>query len=136
MKEEWLPPSEVKNVNEKLGSLQQQLKSTKDELTRKREVIATLKQQQSQTEVEANQILADMEGLKDDNVKLQKLIRENNKNANLVKELKSTNDYMKVQEKRLKDEIQSLNDRLKQARIDLSRKEQLAKEYKDKLDCV
>lgn len=39
-----------------------------------------MKQQRDQTEVEANQIMADMEGLKDDNVKLQKLIRENSRN--------------------------------------------------------
>lgn len=54
-----------------------------------------------------------MEGLKDDNIKLQRLIRENNKNANLVKELKSGNEYLKTQEKKLKEEIHSLNERVK-----------------------
>ncbi len=50
-------------------------------MNRKKEVINQLKQQIGQTEVEANQIVADMEGLKDDNIKLQKVIRESNKNA-------------------------------------------------------
>ena len=95
-----------------------------------------MKQQRGQTEVEANQILADMEGLKDDNIKLQKLIKENNKNIASIKELKSTNDYLKVQEKRLKEEIQTLNDKLKYTKNDLIRKEQIAKEYKDKLDQI
>lgn len=77
-----------------------------------------------------------MEGLKDDNIKLQKLIRENNKNMNLVKELKSSNEYLKVSEKRMKEEILSQNEKLKQIKIDLGRKEQLIKEYKDKLDFI
>lgn len=46
-----------------------------------------------------------MEGLKDDNVKLQRLIRENQKNIAQVKDLKGQNEYHKTQEKRLKEEI-------------------------------
>lgn len=45
MKEEWLSPQDVKNLNEKLKDSQQQLKQLKDEVQRKREVINQLKLQ-------------------------------------------------------------------------------------------
>ncbi|CDW71439.1 UNKNOWN [Stylonychia lemnae] len=136
MKQEWLPPREVQNINERLKDANNTIKTLKDEVQRKREVITQLKQQRGQTEVEATQILNEMEGLKDDNIKLQKLIKENNKNMKLAQELKSANDYMKVGEKRMKEEISQLNEKLKQARVDITRKEQLIKEYKDKLDLI
>eukprot|EP00347_Sterkiella_histriomuscorum_P007164 403350016 len=136
VKEEWLSPADAKILQDKLRESQNQQKSLKEEVQRKRDVINQMKQQQNQTEVEANQILADMEGLKDDNVKLQKLIRENQKNQNAVKELKSQAEFMKVQEKRLKEEITILQEKIKAVKLDLGRKDQLVKEYKDKLDSV
>jgi hypothetical protein len=39
----------------------------------------TLKAQKDQTATEANQVAADLDSLKDDNAKLQRLIRENAK---------------------------------------------------------
>jgi FtsZ-binding cell division protein ZapB len=37
-------------------------------------------------------VAADLEGLKDDNAKLQRLIRENAKQLGLVQELRASND--------------------------------------------
>ena len=48
-----------------------------------------------------------MESLKDENVKLQKLIKENNKSVQASKDLRGTNDYYKQQEKALKEELNS-----------------------------
>lgn len=77
MKQEWISPQDSKALQEKVKEHLNTIKSLKEEVARKKDVINQLKQQREQTEVEANQIIQDMEGLKDDNVKLQKLIREN-----------------------------------------------------------
>ena len=64
----------------------------KEEVQRKKDVIQQLRTQKEQTVTEANQVAADLEGLKDDNAKLQRLIRENAKQLGLVQELRSSND--------------------------------------------
>ena len=136
MKQEWVSPQDSKAIQEKVKDYLNSIKLLKEEVARKKDVINQLKQQREQTEVEANQIISDMEGLKDDNVKLQKLIRENQKNTTAIKDLKLSNDTLKVQEKRVKEEIRDLNEKLRIARLDLSRKDQIIKEYKDKLDFI
>ena len=51
----------------------------RDELQRKKEVILQLREKKEQTESQAKEVYADLEGLKDDNAKLQRLIKENAK---------------------------------------------------------
>jgi cell division protein FtsB len=58
-------------------------------------------------------VAADLEGLKDDNVKLSKLIKENAKQMGVVRELKAANEQLRANERRLRDEIVSLNDRVR-----------------------
>ncbi len=41
-----------------------------------------------------------------------------------------------MQEKRLKEEIRDLNEKMRVARVDMQRKDQIIKEYKDKLDYI
>mmetsp|Transcript_3264 Transcript_3264/g.3235 ORF Transcript_3264/g.3235 Transcript_3264/m.3235 type:complete len:107 (+) Transcript_3264:1651-1971(+) len=43
---------------------------------------------------------------------------------------------MKMQEKRLKDEIQVLSEKNKQIKVDVQRKEQLLKDQKDRIDSM
>ena len=77
---------------------------------------------------------ADLEGLKDDNAKLQRLIRENAKQLGLVQELRSSNDQLRANERRLRDEIVSLSDRLRVTKQDSLRKDTLCRELKERND--
>jgi len=105
-------------------------------VARKKEVIGQLRQQLGQSEVEATQVLADMEGLKDDNLKLQRLIKESAKSAAQVRDLKAQVDLLRAAEKKLKEEVVQLTEKLRAARVEAQRKEQLAREFKDKLDLI
>ena len=106
----------------------------KEEVQRKKDVIQQLRTQKEQTVTEANQVAADLEGLKDDNAKLQRLIRENSKQLGLVQELRSSNDQLRANERRLRDEIVSLSDRLRVTKQDSLRKDTLCRELKERND--
>ena len=106
----------------------------KEEVQRKKDVIQQLRTQKEQTVTDANQVAADLEGLKDDNAKLQRLIRENSKQLGLVQELRSSNDQLRANERRLRDEIVSLSDRLRVTKQDSLRKDTLCKELKERND--
>ena len=68
------------------------MKALKEEIQRKKDVIIQLKMSKEQTESEAKEAVAGLEWLKDDNAKLQKLIKENAKHIGMVRELKSANE--------------------------------------------
>ena len=51
-----------------------------------------------------------------------------------MKDLKSQNEFLKVSEKKLKEEISSLNDKIRSLKLESQRREQIIKEYKDRLD--
>ncbi|TNV88004.1 hypothetical protein FGO68_gene12191 [Halteria grandinella] len=134
LRQEWIPPSEARSLTEKVKDLQGQVKALKDEVARKKEVIGQLKAVKEGIESEAREVAADLEGLKDDNAKMSRLIKENAKQLSLVKELKQANDQLKVTEKRLREEVISLSEKLRLARTDAQRKESLARDLKDRID--
>lgn len=76
-------------------------------------MINGLKQAKDQTVSEAKEFAADLDSLKDDNAKLQRLIKENTKQLSLVGELKAANEQLRHTEKRLRDEVVSLSDKLR-----------------------
>lgn len=92
------------------------MKSLKEEVQRKKDVINSLKQAKDQTVSEAKEFAADLDSLKDDNAKLQRLIKENTKQLSLVGELKAGNEQLRHAEKRLRDEVVSLSEKLRIAR--------------------
>lgn len=92
------------------------MKSLKEEVQRKKDVINSLKQAKDQTVSEAKEFAADLDSLKDDNAKLQRLIKENTKQLSLVGELKAGNEQLRNAEKRLRDEVVSLSEKLRIAR--------------------
>ena len=75
-----------------------------------------------------------MEGLKDDNAKLQRLIKENTKQLGLVGEFKAANEQLRHAEKRMRDEIVSLSDKLRISRQDGQRKESMISELRDRIN--
>lgn len=136
LRQEWVPPAEAKGLQERLRESQAAVKALKEEVQRKKDVIASLKSSKEQTESEAKEAVADLEGLKDDNAKLQRLIKENAKQVGMVKELKTANDQLRAAERRLREEIVQANDRAKAARAETQRKEAFARELKEKLDLL
>jgi len=73
---------------DQIKELSQQVKTQKEEINRKRDHIQTIKQQKEQSEQETNQIMQDLEGLKDDSSKMQRLLKENQKLQGQLKDLK------------------------------------------------
>ena len=65
---------------------------------------------------------------------MQKLIKENAKQLGMVKELKQANDQLRGNERRLRDEIVSLNDKLRATKAEALRKENMARELREKLE--
>lgn len=53
LKQEWLPPSEYRGLQDRLKEAQSTVKALKDEVQRKKDVIASLKSAKEQTESEA-----------------------------------------------------------------------------------
>jgi chromosome segregation ATPase len=65
---------------------------------------------------------------------MSRLIRENAKQLGLVRDLKQANDQLRMAEKRLREEVISLSERLRLAKTDAQRKESLARDLKDRID--
>lgn len=77
-----------------------------------------MKASKEQSATEAKEVAADLDSLKDDNAKLQRLIKENAKQMSLVGELKTANDQLRSSEKRLREEIVTLSDKLRSVKLD------------------
>ena len=110
------------------------MKALKEEIQRKKDVIIQLKTSKEQTESEAKEAVAGLEWLKDDNAKLQKLIKDNAKQIGMVRELKSANEQLRATERRLREEMVQVNERMRAAKAEVQRKETMARDLKDKLD--
>lgn len=75
-----------------------------------------------------------MNELKDEYAKQQKVIKEFNKKDGQSKDLRSQIEWLQKQEKSAKEEVHILNEKLKQARLDVSRKDQIIRDYRDRLE--
>ena len=75
-----------------------------------------------------------MAELKDDYAKQQKIIKEFHKRDNQTKDLRSQIEWLQRQEKTAKEEVICLNDKLRQAKLDLSRKDASLRDFRDKVE--
>lgn len=50
-------------------------------------------------------VVADLRSLKDDNVRLQKALKDSSQRPSEVKEIRETNEWLQTKEKQLKDEL-------------------------------
>ena len=64
------------------------------------------------------------------------MIKDNAKQLGLVKELKTTNDQLRSTERRLREEVIALSERLRSSKADVTRKESLARDLKEKVDQI
>ena len=65
----------------------------------------------------------DLQQLKDENTKRRSQARESAKNDKLCRDLRGQVEWLTKSEKRLKEEILSLNEKLKSVRAELARKD-------------
>ena len=74
--------------------------------------------------------------MKDENARLRTQARDSAKNDKMCREFRGQIEWLGKSEKRLKEEILSLNEKLKSVRAELSRKDQHLKDYKDRMDLI
>lgn len=86
-------------------------------------MVSQLKSLKEAQDEETNQFLNNMNELKDDYAKQQKIIKEFQKRDNQMKDLRSQIEWLQKQEKTAKEEVISLNDKLRQTKTDLARKD-------------
>jgi len=80
--------------------------------------------------------LEEVQSLKEENLKLKTQLRDASKNDKVCRDLRGQVDWLTKSEKRLKEEILSLNEKLKSTRSELGRKDQHLKDYKDRMDLI
>lgn len=86
-------------------------------------MVSQLKSFKEAQDEETNLFLNNMNELKDDYAKQQKIIKEFQKRDNQTKDLRSQIEWLQKQEKTAKEEVISLSDKLRQTKTDLARKD-------------
>jgi len=74
--------------------------------------------------------------LREEIARLKLQLKDAQKSDKACKDLRSQVDWLTKAEKRLKEEMLSLNEKLKATRGELARKDQHLKEYKDRMDMI
>ena len=136
IKEEWSSPQAVSGHLETINSLKDNVKQLQSELNRKNKHLGQVKIQKEQTSKEQNQAQTDLQQLRDENNRLRAQARDYAKNDKLSRDLRGQVEWLTKSEKRLKEEILSLNEKLKSVRAELARKDQHLRDYKDRMDLI
>ena len=63
-------------------------------------------------------------------------MKEAQKQSGMVRDFRGQVEWLTKQEKRLKEEVVSLNEKLRQCKADLNRKDQIVKDYKERMDMI
>jgi len=129
----WVEPSEVDKLAKKEKELDSQVKTLKEDLARKRDLINSLKTSQEKKEQKAVEMVSKVDSRKEDLEKIMKLSREVARKETMAKELKTQYDEIKEKEAKSQQEVKSLQVKLKTLKADISRKETMLKDTKDKL---
>jgi chromosome segregation ATPase len=136
IKESWIPMEKFQEHVQVNEELQKQIKSLKDDINRKKDLITTLRGQAAENEKlmkeNANLTSSQVNSQQSDE-KIKSLNKELTKKESLIKELRSAIEQLKANEKKLNEELSQLMEKTKISKIDLQRKETLLKEYKEKL---
>ena len=111
-----------------------QIKTLKEDLSRKRELISSLKATQENTQKEIIERGAKNESKKKILRKSEEFQKEINRKDCIIKELKSQYDEYKLKELNFQSELKPLQLKIKSLKSDLLRKEKLLKETKEKFE--
>ena len=134
LKSSLIEPQKLQKLQKREKELESQVKSLKEDLTRKRELVISLKASQEKTEKEVVDKVAKIESRKEDIDRVQKLTKKVARKETMIKEFKTQYDDIKEKEAKAQKEIKTLNNKLKTLRNDLLRKETMVKETKEKLE--
>ena len=72
----------------------------REEVARKKDLLASMKDQREQTEMEASHIFTELENKKENEDKLAKLTRESARKEAVARDLRSANEQLRAVEKK------------------------------------
>lgn len=139
-REKWVPPEKFQELQKDSDEQDRQIKSLKDDVNRKRELINSLKnqiEQEKEKEKEKESLMKSKSGgtpIEELQEKIKNLNKDLGRKDLLIKDLKTNLDQLKVSDKKQSEEISNLTEKLKIAKIDIGRKETFIKDLKEKKD--
>ena len=134
LKNSWIDPEQAQKMDKREKELEIQIKSLKEDISRKKEMISSLKQTQEKAEKEVTEIATKIDSRKEDIDKISKLSKEVSRKDGIIKELKLQIEELKSNNLKTAEEASSLQSKYKSIKSELNRKEIIAKEAKDKLE--
>ena len=135
IRETWTPNEKKMEYVNTIAELEKTNKSLKDDVNRKRDIIATLKNQldkndsyiSNQEKDTSNQNLIE---------KIKHLSKEITRKEVMIKELKSNCENYKTTQKKIFDENENLVEKNKVQKIDIQRKDLIIKDLKEKVNSL
>jgi len=79
-------------------------------------------------------VFGDLKGLKEDNSKLQKAIKDSKSGKEDLREMIDKYEWLQKQEKQMKEEVMVLHDRCKGLKAEVNRKDCQIREIKEKVE--
>lgn len=145
IKEKWINIDQYNELISIKEDLEIKLKLSKEDLSRKREIISSLKTSNLELKAIKDKNLNDNtlnsninnnnnNNNIDLNEKIKSLSKELTKKDLALKDLKNNYETLKLNDVKLKEENLNLNEKLKISKIDISRKESIIKDLKDKTE--
>ena len=136
MQETWISPETIDKIRKHERDLESQIRGMKEELNRKRELLATIKSKDEIRQNEQVGLINEIEIIKDDREKLKREHRENIRKDQTICSQKQNLEASKQNEIKLTEEISTLQERVKSLKSESARKESLHKGFKEKMDIL
>ena len=134
IKEQWISPENLEKFIKREKDLEIQLHSLREELNRKRELLNNIKSKDQMFINEKENMMIQVENAKDENEKLRRITKENSRKEQAINNLRLSLDSIRNNEKSLINEMSILQDTIKNMKIENTRKENLIRGYKEKIE--
>lgn len=136
IRETWTPSEKKMEYVSTINELEKTVKTLKDDLNRKRDIITTMK---AQLEKNDTSYVSNQE--KDSSVqnyqeKIKHLTKEIARKEAMIKELKGSLDNIKGSQKKINDENENLIEKNKIQKVEIQRKDLIIKDLKDKVSTL
>ena len=132
MKRDWRSPEELNKCIEEKQELENQVKTLKEELNRKKELIKQWKEKEEVRQSETGQLMNEVESIKDDSERLKRTTKELTRKDQIIRSLKAAAENSKVQEKQLTEDNKILIEKVKLLKNELTRKDVALKAFKER----
>lgn len=134
VREKWHSPEEWTNLLSANKDLENSLKRINEELSRKRDIVDSLKAIKDQQDYENNAIQEELEQVKDYSEKVRKLKIEVNRKDKAICEMKNALENYKETEKKIIEDNTQMCEKMRGLKNDVARKEVLIKELKNRIE--